>query len=87
MRDGHIFGWTNTTWDGVAKGFYLWYCGRPESKHFIMKAKDGEGKTTACIIRSEIVAFETYWKLEPAPVPPKPVPPKMRTRDEEGYKL
>ena len=64
MRSGRTFEWWNTTWNGVAKKFYLWYSGRPESKHFIFKAKDQEGSTTTCIIRSEIVAFETYWKLK-----------------------
>ena len=62
MRNGRVFEWWNTTWNGVAKKFFLWYSGRPESRHFIMKAKDPEGMTSACIIRSEIVAFETYWK-------------------------
>jgi len=62
MRSGRTFEWWNTTWNGVAKKFYLWYSGRPDSKHFIMKAKDSEGMTSSCIIRSEIVSFETYWK-------------------------
>jgi hypothetical protein len=62
MRNGRTFEWWNTTWNGAAKKFYLWYSGRPESKHFIMKAKDSEGMTSSCLIRSEIVAFETYWK-------------------------
>lgn len=65
MRNGNIYNWHNSSWDGVAKEFYRWYFGRSASKCFIMKAWDENGSTTRCMIRSEIVMVETKWDTVP----------------------
>ena len=66
LTDGTVMKWTNTTWGGVAKGFYAWYFGRPESKVFRMTARDPKlnKPTDAVILRERILSFGTYWGEE-----------------------
>ena len=64
LTDGVMLSWTNTSWAGVAKEFYAWYFGRPESKMFRMIARDPKFKkpSDTLIIRERIATFGTHWE-------------------------
>jgi len=66
LTDGSVMEWTNTTWGGVAKGFYAWYFGRPESKVFRMTARDSKlnKPNDSIILRERILSFGTHWGEE-----------------------
>lgn len=65
LRSGQQLGWTNGDWDSVAKQFYRWYLGRPDSPHFVMRCRDkSKEPMTQILLRSEIQYVETAW-VEP----------------------
>jgi len=58
--------WSNTSWTGVAREFYSWYFGRPQSECFIMKSigKDDQRSRQTVILRKNIYSIHTFWRVK-----------------------